>query len=87
MFNELQTLLSDILVNFQPEFEIGISEYELICILKSPPYSVFDKDALNNPLMYILNIIEGYKHYFYPNFELVLEKLYLALYIHLCKVK
>jgi hypothetical protein len=51
VFNELQTLLSDILVNFQPEFEIGISEYELICILKSPPYSVFDKDALNNPLM------------------------------------
>ena len=51
MFNEQQTLLSDTLATFRLKFEIGISEYELICILKSPPYLVFDKDVLNNSLM------------------------------------
>jgi hypothetical protein len=30
---------------------LGISEYELICTLKSPPYSIFDEDALCDSLM------------------------------------
>ena len=50
-FNELHTLLNDTLATFRPAFELGISEYELICILKSPPYSVFDEDALCDSLM------------------------------------
>jgi hypothetical protein len=50
-FNELHTLLNDALATFRPAFELGISEYELICILKSPPYSVFDEDALRDSLM------------------------------------
>lgn len=50
MFNELQILLSDTLATFRPKFEKGIGEYELICILKKPPYSVFDKDVLNDSL-------------------------------------
>ncbi|MFT6343442.1 MAG: hypothetical protein ACJAWQ_000492 [Paraglaciecola sp.] len=51
MFNELQTLLNDTLATFRPAFELGISEYELICALKSPPYSIFDEDALCDSLM------------------------------------
>ncbi len=50
-FNELHTLLNDALATFRPAFELGISEYELICILKSPPYSVLDEDALRDSLM------------------------------------
>lgn len=49
--NEQQTLLHDALVTFRPEFERGISEYDLINALKSPPYLVFDEDALGNSLM------------------------------------
>ena len=51
MFNELQTLLNDTLATFRPAFELSISEYELICALKSPPYSIFDEDALCDSLM------------------------------------
>lgn len=51
VFNELQTLLKDTLATFRPAFELGISEYELICTLKSPPYSVFDEDVLRDSLM------------------------------------
>jgi hypothetical protein len=51
VFNELQTLLDDTLATFRPAFELGISEYELICTLKSPPYSIFDEDALCDSLM------------------------------------
>jgi hypothetical protein len=51
VFNELQTLLDDTLTTFHPAFELGISEYELICTLKSPPYSIFDEDALCDSLM------------------------------------
>jgi hypothetical protein len=51
VFNELQTLLNDTLATFRPAFELGISEYELICALKSPPYSIFDEDALCDSLM------------------------------------
>jgi hypothetical protein len=49
--NELQTLLIDALVTFRPQFEEGISEYDLINALKSPPYLVFDEDALRDSLM------------------------------------
>lgn len=49
--NELQTLLNDALVTFRPQFEEGISEYDLINALKSPPYLVFDEDALRDSLM------------------------------------
>jgi hypothetical protein len=51
VFNELQTLLNDTLATFRPAFELGISEYELICTLKSPPYSIFDENALCDSLM------------------------------------
>ncbi len=51
MFNELQTLLNETLTTFRPAFELGISEYELICTLKSPPYSIFDENALSDSLM------------------------------------
>jgi hypothetical protein len=49
--NEQQTLLQDALVTFRLEFEKGISEYDLINALKSPPYSVFDEDALGDSLI------------------------------------
>jgi hypothetical protein len=51
VFNELQTLLNETLTTFRPAFELGISEYELICTLKSPPYSIFDENALSDSLM------------------------------------
>jgi hypothetical protein len=50
-FNELQRLLIDALVTFRPQFEEGISEYDLIKALKSPPYLVFDEHALGDALM------------------------------------
>lgn len=49
--NELHTLLNDALVTFRPQFEAGISEYDLINALKSPPYLVFDENALRDSLM------------------------------------
>ena len=49
--NELQTLLNDALVTFRPQFEKGISEYDLINALKSQPYLVFDENALRDSLM------------------------------------
>lgn len=50
-FNELQRLLIDALVTFRSQFEEGISEYDLIKALKSPPYLVFDEHALGDALM------------------------------------
>ena len=49
--NELQRLLINALVTLRPKFEEGISEYDLINTLKSPPYLVFDEDALRDSLM------------------------------------
>jgi hypothetical protein len=49
--NEQQRLLTDALVTFRPQFAEGISEYDLINALKSPPYLVFDEDALGDSLM------------------------------------
>jgi hypothetical protein len=48
--NEQQILLHDALVTFRPEFERGIREYDLINALKSPPYLVFDENALGDAL-------------------------------------
>ena len=44
-------LLSDILATFKPQFEVGMSEFELISALKKPPYSVFDTNALSDSLV------------------------------------
>jgi hypothetical protein len=49
--NEQQTLLHDALVTFRAEFERGISEYDLINALKSPPYLVFDEHSLGDSLV------------------------------------
>jgi hypothetical protein len=48
--DELQFLLQEILNAFQSQFTAGISEFELITALKQPPYSLFDEDALRDPL-------------------------------------
>ncbi|GAC30757.1 DNA-J related domain-containing protein [Brumicola pallidula] len=48
--DELQFLLQEILNTFQSQFTAGISEFELITLLKQPPYSLFDEDALRDPL-------------------------------------
>lgn len=44
-------LLVDILSTQKAQFIEGISEYELIEVLKTAPYCFFDKDALQDPLM------------------------------------
>lgn len=49
--DELQILLQDILSTFKAQFIEGISEFEIITQLKKPPYSLFDDDALRDPLM------------------------------------
>lgn len=48
---ELQLLLQEILSTFQSRFVEGISEFEIITVLKSPPYSLFDEDALRDSLL------------------------------------
>jgi len=48
---ELQALLKEVLSTFQTRFVEGISEFEIITQLQKPPYSLFDEDALREPLM------------------------------------
>lgn len=47
----LQTLLIDTLESLQGYFIEGLSEYELIKTLQAPPFSLFDEDALHDPLV------------------------------------
>jgi len=49
--DELQVLLQDILGTFKTQFIEGISEFEIISLLKKPPYTLFDDNALRDPLM------------------------------------
>lgn len=49
--DELQVLLQDILSTFKAQFIEGVSEFEIITQLKKPPFSLFDEDALRDPLM------------------------------------
>ncbi|AEP31342.1 DNA-J related domain-containing protein [Brumicola nitratireducens] len=49
--DELQVLLQDILSTFKAQFIEGVSEFEIITQLKKPPYSLFDDNALRDPLM------------------------------------
>jgi hypothetical protein len=48
---DIQVLLQDILSTFQSRFVKGISEFEIITLLKKPPYSLFNEDALRDSLM------------------------------------
>jgi hypothetical protein len=48
--DELQVLLQDILNAFKSQFIEGITEFEIITLLKKSPYSLFDEDALRDPL-------------------------------------
>lgn len=48
--SELQSLLSDALSLLRPTFIEGLSEFELIRILQSPPYSLFNEEVLREPL-------------------------------------
>ncbi|MFT5276623.1 MAG: hypothetical protein ACI97K_000210 [Glaciecola sp.] len=48
---ELQHLLKDILSLMQVQFVEGISEFEIISMLKNPPFLVFDEDALRDSLV------------------------------------
>jgi hypothetical protein len=50
-YDELQVLLQDILSTFKAQFIEGVSEFEIITQLKKPPYSLFDDEALRDPLM------------------------------------
>lgn len=47
----LADLLVDILSTMTDLFRHGVSEYQLISKLKNPPYSVFDDEALRDPLV------------------------------------
>ena len=47
----LADMLVDILSTMESMFEEGVSEYTLISMLKKPPYTVFDEEALRDPLM------------------------------------
>ncbi|WP_334064922.1 DNA-J related domain-containing protein [Alteromonas genovensis] len=47
----LADMLVDILSTMVSMFEEGVSEYTLISMLKKPPYTVFDEEALRDPLM------------------------------------
>lgn len=47
----MPVFLEDILSSFIPQFNAGISEFEIISILKQAPYCLFDEDALREPLM------------------------------------
>ena len=51
MNTSLVTLLEDSLLLLKPTLTLGISEFDLIALLKCPPYSLFDEDALRDPLM------------------------------------
>lgn len=44
-------LLMDALSTFKTEFKAGISEFSLITRLKQPPHSLFDDNALRDPLL------------------------------------
>jgi hypothetical protein len=48
--DELQVLLQEVLNTFRSQFIEGITEFEIITLLKQPPYSLFDEDALRDPL-------------------------------------
>lgn len=47
----LADLLVDMLSTMTDLFRQGVSEYQLISKLKNPPYSVFDYEALRDPLV------------------------------------
>lgn len=49
--SEFAALLEDSLASLQPLFIDSISEFDLITLLKKPPYCLFDDAALNDPLM------------------------------------
>ena len=51
MNTSLVTLLEDSLHLLKPTLASGISEFDLIGLLKRPPYSLFDEEALRDPLM------------------------------------
>jgi hypothetical protein len=48
---ELLHLLENVLASFRPRFTEGVSEFEIISLLKQPPYQLFDEDALRDSLM------------------------------------
>lgn len=48
---DFQALLQEILVSFKPQFIEGISEFDIITTLKQPPFTLFNEDALRDPLM------------------------------------
>jgi hypothetical protein len=48
--DELQVLLQEVLNTFRSQFIEGITEFEIITLLKQTPYSLFDEDALRDPL-------------------------------------
>jgi hypothetical protein len=48
--DEIQFLLQEILNTFQSQFTEGIGEFELITLLKQPPFWLFDEAALRDPL-------------------------------------
>mmetsp|Transcript_16093 Transcript_16093/g.50599 ORF Transcript_16093/g.50599 Transcript_16093/m.50599 type:complete len:92 (-) Transcript_16093:35-310(-) len=50
-YDGIQALLQEVLSSFQSQFVEGISEFEIITLLKQPPYSLFDEDALRDSLM------------------------------------
>ncbi|WP_371194437.1 DNA-J related domain-containing protein [Glaciecola sp. SC05] len=49
--NEFQSLLINVLQTFRSQFIVGISEFELIRALQSPPFLLFDNKALQDPLV------------------------------------
>ena len=48
---DMPSLLQDILSAFLPQFAEGISEFDIISLLKQAPYSLFDEDALRDSLI------------------------------------
>jgi hypothetical protein len=48
---QLLQLLNEVLVSFKPQFAEGISEFELINLLKEAPYQLFNADALSDSLV------------------------------------
>lgn len=48
---ELLHLVSEILSSLQSQFTKGLSEFEIICMLKKPPFSIFDENALHDSLV------------------------------------
>lgn len=49
--DEFQSLLINVLQTFRSQFTIGMSEFELIRVLQSPPFLLFDSKALQDPLV------------------------------------